>query len=223
MKRSTFGRNLSVGIRPSRLSSLVGLFKSARMTCVDDRELRCHHYSSCATPTPSICSLSLGVPRCVVGPIDHQGAQAQARWAMNEQHVYGFVGHEWGSWFGSAGHKWEEDRPYVVAPRQAYLMRPVSYDRGGPWVGCGIHSSGFLLVRLTPLSTPPHPTTRLGAMELLEGGSFQVGLFLSPPSDSWALGAQGSNPRQEGISSSLSLSLSLELEFSMLHHAIKHM
>jgi hypothetical protein len=68
-----------VGIRPRLLSALVEFFKSSVMMCVGDGRSERHHYASCATPTPSLCSLSLCVPRHVVDSLGRQETQAEAQ------------------------------------------------------------------------------------------------------------------------------------------------
>lgn len=72
-KCSTFGRNVSIGIRLGCLHSLVRLIMSAARGRQGPRH---HDHSVCVVPTPSLRSLSLGTAHRVVSPIDCHGTLA---------------------------------------------------------------------------------------------------------------------------------------------------
>lgn len=74
-KVSTLSRNLSIGICPHLLSALIEFFKSGVMMCVGGERPGCHHYTSYVVPTPSLCSLSLGIPCHVADSLSRQETQ----------------------------------------------------------------------------------------------------------------------------------------------------
>lgn len=75
-KGSTPGTNLSIDIRPRLLSALVEFFNSSVMMHVGGKRPMRHYYAPYAAPAPSLRSLSLDVPHCVVDSLGHQETQA---------------------------------------------------------------------------------------------------------------------------------------------------